>query len=202
MKNLKLTYIVEDDPITAIVTEEVLRKNQLSGEVQTYVNGQRAFDQLTAALGTNGDLPDLILLDLNMPRMDGWDFLAAFAGLALRQQVTIFVLTSSIHPDDRARAFRHPEVKGYFSKPIDDATVARMQEMLNADAARDAAHGVLLNKYPNKSEFPKPCSEPEPGAAQRTRGCWLGQAKQATVALEQAPALVDFRPWQALNFQI
>lgn len=198
MKNLKLTYIVEDDPITAIVTEEILKRNQLSGEVQTYINGQRAFDQLTAALGTSGDIPDLIFLDLNMPLMDGWDFLTAFAGLAVSQQVTIFVLTSSIRPDDRARAFRYPEVKGYFSKPIDDATVARMQEIMNADAA----HRVLLNKHPNKSEFPKSCPEPEPGAAQRTRGCWLGQAKQATVALEQAPALVKFRAWQALNFQV
>ena len=130
MKFAKLIYVVEDDQITAIIAEEVLKRNHVGARIETYVNGQMAFDQLTAVVRDGEYIPDLILLDLNMPLMDGWDFLQAFTGLGIQKQVPIFVLTSSIRPDDRERALRYEVVKGYFSKPLDDATVARMQLLL------------------------------------------------------------------------
>ena len=125
-----MIYIVEDDPIAAMIAREVLRRNHVVADIQTYVNGQRAFDQLTAVVQDGGYIPDLILLDLNMPLMDGWDFLEAFAGMDIHPLVPIFVLTSSIRPNDQERALRYEEVKGFFSKPLNNATIARMQQLL------------------------------------------------------------------------
>lgn len=135
MKPTKLIYIVEDDPIAAMIAGEVLRRNHIVADIQMYVNGQRAFDQLTAVVRNGGHIPDLILLDLNMPLMDGWDFLEAFADMGIHKLVPIVVLTSSIRPDDQERALRYEEVKGYFSKPLNDATVGLIEPLLPAGLA-------------------------------------------------------------------
>jgi CheY-like chemotaxis protein len=130
MKTPKLAYVVEDDRITAAITELIAKKELRCRTVKTFGNGQLAFDQLASTAQSGGDVPDLILLDLNMPLMDGWEFLDALGELALAKQVCVFVLTSSIHPDDMAKAAHYEQVKGYFSKPLDKPNVSRMQALL------------------------------------------------------------------------
>lgn len=130
MKAPKLAYVVEDDRITATITELIAKKDLRCRAVQTFGNGQQAFDKLAAAVQDGAGIPDLILLDLNMPLMDGWEFLDAFGDLSLTQRVCVFVLTSSIHPDDIEKATHYQVVKGYFSKPLDKQNVARMQTLL------------------------------------------------------------------------
>ena len=131
----KLVYLIEDDAISATVTEVILKRTFGPVQVQAYTNGQRAFDDLASRLEAGSPLPDLILLDLNMPVMDGWEFLDAFAGLALPRAISVFVLTSSIHSEELARFAQYPTVKSYFSKPLDMGNLARMQRLLReADA--------------------------------------------------------------------
>jgi CheY-like chemotaxis protein len=131
MKTPKLAYVVEDDPITSSITKLIVKNQLRFGEVQTYANGQRALDQLSWALQHNdaGEVPDLILLDLNMPMMDGWEFLDAFADLPLAKKICVFILTSSIHPDDIDKAKVYKEVQGYFSKPLDHSNLLRMRQL-------------------------------------------------------------------------
>lgn len=130
MKVPKLVYVVEDDRITATITGLIAKKDLHCRAVQTFGNGQQALTKLTAAVRDGVDIPDLVLLDLNMPLMDGWEFLDAFGSLVLTQQVCIFILTSSIHPDDMEKARHYHAVKGYFSKPLDTQNVARMKTLL------------------------------------------------------------------------
>ncbi|WP_375436957.1 response regulator [uncultured Hymenobacter sp.] len=129
MRTPKLAYVVEDDPITSSITKLIVKKSLQFSEVQTYANGQRALDCLLAALRNEATIPDLILLDLNMPLMDGWEFLDAFGRLPLAMNVCVFILTSSIHPDDIDKAKYYKEVRGYFSKPLDKNNLARMQQL-------------------------------------------------------------------------
>lgn len=130
MKVPNLAYVVEDDRITAAINKVIVKKDLRCQTVQTFVNGQLAFDQLVAAAQTGQPLPDLILLDLNMPIMDGWEFLDAFGTLPLGQQVCVFILTSSINPEDIEKATHYQDVQGYFSKPLDKPNVQRMQSLL------------------------------------------------------------------------
>jgi CheY-like chemotaxis protein len=136
MKVPNLAYVVEDDRITAIITEVIVKKELHYQSVQTFSNGQLAFDHLKAVVQKGDNIPDLILLDLNMPQMDGWEFLDAFGTLPLAQQeVCVFILTSSIQPEDVEKATHYKAVRGYFSKPLGKENVQRMQALLSETGA-------------------------------------------------------------------
>lgn len=127
---LGLVYIVENDYISSVITELIVKKNLSGSVVRCYANGQWAFDELTLTLRDGGALPDLIVLDLDMPLMDGWEFLDALANLASAQTIRVFVQTSSIQPDDQAKALSYKQVAGFFSKPLKDDGIACMLSLL------------------------------------------------------------------------
>lgn len=97
-----------------------------------------AFERAEHALRHLSETPDhgvsLILLDINMPVMDGFAFLAAFEALpeAQRAGVGVLMLTSSSDPADKARADRFACVKGYLTKPLDKATAAGLAQYATA----------------------------------------------------------------------
>jgi CheY-like chemotaxis protein len=127
---LGLVYIIENDAISSVITELIVKKNLFARDVRCYANGQWAFDELLLTLREGGTLPDLIVLDLDMPVMDGWEFLDALANLSSAQATRVFVQTSSIHPDDQLKALSYKQVAGFFSKPLKEAAIARMRSLL------------------------------------------------------------------------
>ena len=75
---------------------------------------------------------NLILLDINMPCMNGFEFLQAYSGLqAARTRASVVMLTSSPDPDDRSRALAFPCVRDYLLKPIDGASVETLAHYLS-----------------------------------------------------------------------
>ena len=130
MKSFELVYIVEDDQITAKITELHLQQHGAFGRVKAFGNGRPALDALLRAAAQPAKLPDLILLDLNMPVMDGWEFLDALAGLHWQKPVCVCVLTSSIHPGDIEKARSYQDVKAYFSKPVGPELLNQVVQLL------------------------------------------------------------------------
>jgi CheY-like chemotaxis protein len=118
MKTLQTVLIVEDDPIAAMIVGKKVNAHPRIRQSRTCANGELALSDLKAALADGGALPDLILLDINMPVMDGWQFLAALAALPKPREVPVVMLTSSIDAEDMARARTFPAVRGFFSKPL------------------------------------------------------------------------------------
>ena len=117
MKN-KLTYIIDDDKLTVKLISILVSKNKFCEEIQSFDNAQRAIDKLKQNASNNGVLPDAILLDLNMPAMDGWQFLDEFVLLPIKKEISVFIMTSSIDPVDIEMAKKNTVVKDYVEKPI------------------------------------------------------------------------------------
>jgi CheY-like chemotaxis protein len=131
VKSFDLVYVVEDDAITAKIMAVHLQQHLAFGEVQCYPNGLPALEALQRAAAQRTHLPDLILLDLTMPVMDGWEFLEALAGQAWQAQLRVCVLTSSIQPDEQEKASAYPEVKAYFSKPVSVSLLNKLVHLLS-----------------------------------------------------------------------
>lgn len=112
----KRIYIIDDDPIYQLVTKKLIEKTKLFGESKSFGNGNEALHFFE----NSGDLPDVILLDIEMPQMDGWDFLDELLKLEeqFHKEVTIYVASSSIALEDKARAKNYPCVKDFLSKPM------------------------------------------------------------------------------------
>ena len=117
MKN-KLIYIIDDDKLTVKLMNILISKNGFCEKIESFYDAQDAINQLKQNAGDNGNLPDAILLDLNMPVMDGWQFLDEFISLPLTKEINVFIMTSSIDPADIEMASEYKVVKEYIMKPI------------------------------------------------------------------------------------
>jgi len=98
-------------------------------------NGKEAFDKLSAIITAGNVLPELILLDLNMPIWDGWQFLDEFTKIPIEEKVIIYILTSSNNPEDLKKAAEYNLASNYLVKPItlDNLKIALENAIDDAD---------------------------------------------------------------------
>ncbi len=130
MKN-KLTYIIDDDKLSARLMTILLAKNNFSDQIESFSNALNALENLRENVRNKADLPDIILLDLNMPMMDGWQFLDEFMLLPLLKEVHVFIMTSSIDPADIEKSKKYAVVRLYVDKPITVKKLELMQEIID-----------------------------------------------------------------------
>ncbi|MDV7140930.1 response regulator [Maribacter sp. TH_r10] len=100
MKKINSIYIVDDDPITVFGIRKMLDTSIEFNSSSTYVNGQLAIDAIKHTLISDERTPEVIFLDINMPIMDGWQFLEEFIELPIKEKIIINIVTSSIDPAD------------------------------------------------------------------------------------------------------
>lgn len=117
MKN-KITYIIDDDKLSIRLMSMLISKNNFCEEIISFYNPQTALDQLKNNASNPSQLPDVILLDLNMPVLDGWQFLDEFELVDFAKKIVIFIVSSSIDPSDLEMAKNYPTVKSYIVKPL------------------------------------------------------------------------------------
>lgn len=101
MKEIEYIGIVDDDPITVFGIRKMLSTTVNCNVVESYANGKIALDSILEKIKGNKTLPDVIFLDINMPIMDGWQFLEEFIALPILEKVRINIVTSSIDPIDQ-----------------------------------------------------------------------------------------------------
>lgn len=123
MKNkLNCILLVDDDEPTNFLNKMVLEDVDCAETIRVADSGQDALEYLQKSQGPNGNpsSPDLIFLDINMPAMNGWEFLERYSGLAKRHKanVVIVMLTTSLNPDDCAKASSITDVSGFETKPL------------------------------------------------------------------------------------
>ncbi|GAC1378170.1 MAG: hypothetical protein NVSMB30_25910 [Hymenobacter sp.] len=129
MTKLRCTLLVDDDLTTNFLNRKLLNKLELAEQVLVAHNGQEALQVLaTECTEDSPTCPALIFLDVNMPLMDGFAFLAAYQQLPLARQrgIVIVMLTTSLHPRDLERLQALP-VAGLLNKPL---SAAKVQQVL------------------------------------------------------------------------
>ncbi|MDB5233104.1 MAG: hypothetical protein JWR44_97 [Hymenobacter sp.] len=121
MAAISCTLLVDDDDTTNFLNQALLRRMAISDAVLVAGNGQEALDLLHThcELPTSPTCPALILLDMKMPLMNGFEFLQAYAQRPERQNptVVIIMLTTSLNPKDVEQMQGLP-IDGYLTKPL------------------------------------------------------------------------------------
>jgi CheY-like chemotaxis protein len=128
---VKRILSIEDDVTTHLLNKLYLDESKFCEEYIEVFNGQGAIDFLETIDNESLDkMPELILLDLNMPVMDGWEFLETFEKQypQLTDKTKIYVLSSSINPKDKERAEREKLIVGFLEKPLDFSQIARLEK--------------------------------------------------------------------------
>lgn len=124
--------IIDDDEIDQHLNQRIIRKSALVENLDTFRSAEDALQHLKQR-----DTPvDVIFLDINMPRMNGFDFLDhAIKELGSRfAQIIVIMLTSSFDPDDKQRAASYEVVKRYESKPLSKEILHRVSLLLDSPA--------------------------------------------------------------------
>lgn len=112
--------LVDDDSIFQLTASRMLRAAEEQTNVLQFSNGEEALRYLLLNAEQKDNLPDIILLDINMPHVDGWMFLNDYADLKkqLQKDIVVYMVSSSIDPVDMNRAKSNTNVKDYLIKPI------------------------------------------------------------------------------------
>jgi len=131
MTDRKLNILViDDDDITAEIVERALRKVDGEFEIIPAADGLEGLNILQGVADVTVPRPHIILLDLNMPRMNGFELLEAVRDDSKLRDSVIFVLTTSDADTDRSRAY-HEQVAGYMVKSKVGPQFARLANLLS-----------------------------------------------------------------------
>jgi CheY-like chemotaxis protein len=121
MKENEKICIIDDDEIYIFLMKKSLSAMGINNEVISFFNGSDALEELIQLKADNQELPGIILLDINMPIMDGWEFLTEFRKVNINnyKKIPIYIVSSSIANEDFEKSKTFPEILDYLSKPVD-----------------------------------------------------------------------------------
>jgi len=123
MMPLDKILLVDDDRATNFYNRIMLKDNNIDCAVLEALDGQEALTHI----GNGERCPDVILLDINMPGIDGFEFLNQLEqGGKCCDHVSVYMLTSSTRDEDKSAALSHHSVKGFFEKPLSDTHLAEI----------------------------------------------------------------------------
>lgn len=118
-QKFNLLCIIDDDQLFRFGTKKLFQLKKYCNDFLIFKNGKEAYEYFSVALEENLPLPEVILLDINMPVMNGWQFLDSIVKVENANRLQILIVSSSVDYSDIQKAYNHPLVKEYITKPID-----------------------------------------------------------------------------------
>ncbi|MCX6206140.1 MAG: response regulator [Bacteroidetes bacterium] len=131
MKTTDKICLIDDDEIYIFLMKKSFVAMGVNNEVLSFLNGADAMEELIKLKNNDEILPSIILLDINMPIMDGWEFLKEFRKLHsnISQKIKVYIVSSSIANEDIEKSKTFPEIVDYLTKPVElDTLVSIINE--------------------------------------------------------------------------
>ena len=119
--------VIDDDDINIFIIKKIVEKTGFDIDMVSKNNGQQAIDYLKQTISSNLPLPQLILIDINMPVMNGWEFIEAYQNLGVSTPVDLYILSSSVYENDIEKTKSYTSVRGFISKPL---SMERLTELI------------------------------------------------------------------------
>jgi len=112
--------LIDDDQVYLFAATKTIEATGLAGSVEVCTNGLDALEYLKSLIRASGKLPDVIFIDINMPVMDGWEFLEEYKTLQenINTPIKIYILSSSVDKNDIMRSKEYNSVIDYVIKPV------------------------------------------------------------------------------------
>ncbi len=118
---VKNIYLIDDDAIVNIISKKTFEKSGIDAKLNVHQNAIKALEELKILSEIDmNNFPEMIFLDINMPEMNGWEFLDGFENFTaeVKKNCSVYMLTSSIDPSDIKRSYTYKTVKDFISKPL------------------------------------------------------------------------------------
>jgi len=132
MNNQINLLVIDDDDINIFIIKKIVEKTGYEAKMVAKTNGQLAIDYLKELVEAGESFPQLILIDINMPVLNGWEFLEAYEKLGIESDIDMYMLSSSVYENDIEKAKTYKTVKGFISKPL---SIERLIELFEGKDA-------------------------------------------------------------------
>ena len=131
MASVEKVLIIDDDEVNNFICRKNIQELAFAQEASYVLRAEEALEDLKKTAEENPvAFPDVIFLDINMPYMNGWEFLSAYQELTqkINKEVKLFILSSSVYRKDIDRAGTHAEITEYIIKPLNKAKLQEIQQ--------------------------------------------------------------------------
>jgi PAS domain S-box-containing protein len=122
-KSVRTIWLVDDDQVIAYITQRLINNADPSIQVSTFLSAKMALEKLRF----NSEGPDILLLDINMPGINGWQFLDELR--VMQRFVNVYMYSSSIDPEDIKKARSYPMVRDFLAKPIEASSIRSLLDI-------------------------------------------------------------------------